>query len=98
MNKQETSWGTDIVRTSVQSIWTVCLAAGARCLNLCLRPICLGERGHLDHYCENCLRDGSAQYGLRGSGLLYSLGGVGVRLMRKTLNPEALCPKPQCSE
>ena len=35
--------------------------AGVRCLNLCLRPVCLREKGHSDHYCENCLEDGGAK-------------------------------------
>ena len=25
---------------------------GMKCLNLCLRPICLGEHGHSDHYLD----------------------------------------------
>ena len=33
----------------------------SKCLNLCLRPVCLHEHGHSDHYCAHCISDGSAR-------------------------------------
>ena len=33
----------------------------SKCLNLCLRPVCVNEHGHSEHYCSHCVADGSAR-------------------------------------